>query len=434
MDPQEEVVPLTAEEELEAVHRARIGSMLGNSVFLEAVTLQLARELELKGSEKYFFEILRDGEGAPRIRDVVQLSPTGVEAMLASGEWLPQDLKEWKWLVLTAMREGVYPAMPAALERALAIENSPVRLISAGLLFDAERPLQEILREGFQNEDPNNRAYAALAVCANGRPDYAGAVRALLDDEHPWVRANAMAGLVAIGDSLGVQAARDLLFAPAAIHPARDISFLFEALERLAFDENVTSFVEELLPKLKGLELVAAQSLLVIHGVELDRTELRAALPGLDPLIPEMHRGVRALSTTLTAEDVGVLVGLFHQPNSQTVALDLVVALAKSGYGEVEALLQRAAFTLPWNQGILAAGCAIEAYGDEALYNWMQSAPEGTEPEVIRRLGWAIGTFGGAETVEALRERASHPELGLPPERRSVALQGAALALLAAGS
>ncbi len=139
---------------------------------------------------------------------------------------------------------------------------------------------------------------------------------------------------------------------------------------------------------------------------------------------------MRALSSTLTGDDVGVLVQLFQRPNSETVSLDLVVALAKAGYVEVEEILHRAAFTLPWNQGLLAAGSVQQAYGNEVLFRWIKEAPEDTAPEVFRRLGWATAAFGGAGAVQDLRERAAHPELGLSAERRSAALQGAELALL----
>jgi hypothetical protein len=419
------------------VHRARLDGMLGNAVFLEAVTLQLARELPLEGAEKYFLEILRDGEGAPRIRDVVQLVPDQVEALVASGEWRPQDLKEWKWLVLTAMREGHHAVMPRSLELAMELEDSPARYIAAGLRYRPDMPLRDLLAEGFRHADPNNRAYTAVATAANGHQDYVASVRALVDDPHPWVRANAAASLVVLGDPLGAATLRGFLAQPAEARPTQDIAFLFEALERAAPDENALALVRELLPELSGVDRLAAESILVLHDGELDTNGLGAGLLTLDPMAPEIHRCVRAMSSMLSrgdpglsGEDVGVLVELFHRPNSQTVSLDLVVALGKSGYSEIEPLLQKVALTLPWNQGLLAAGAAHHAFGEGTLFRWLKSAPEGTSPEVFRRLGWAAAIFGGPEAVQDLRERAFHPQLGLPVDRRTAALQGAELALL----
>ncbi len=424
-EPAVATVPASA---ADAEHRARIDGMLGNAVFLEAVTLQLARELGLEGAEKYFLEILREGEGAPRIRDIVQVMPARVEELVASGEWRPQDLKEWKWLILTAMREGHHALMPRSMELAMELEESPARWIAAGLQFRPDRPLTEFMAEGFRHADPNNRAYTAVAAAANGFPNYVASVRALLDDPHPWVRSNAVASLVVLGDPQGVQAARELLARPLEVRPAQEVSFLFEALERAAPDENALKFVRELLPGLSGVDRVAAESILVLHGGQTDTVGLCAALLEIDPMVPEIHRCVRALSTTLTGRDAEVLVQLFHRANTQTVALDLVVALAKSGYDEVEPLLRRAAFTLPWNQGLLAAGAAHRAYGEAVLFRWIQSAPDGTPPEVFRRLGWAAAAFGGGPAVQGLRERASDPELGLPADRRTAALQGAEMA------
>ncbi len=276
----------TAEEQ----HRAYIDSILSSPALIEAITLQLSRELQLERAEEYFLEILVQGEGGPRIRDAVQLFPDRVEGLVASGEWRPQGWKEWKWLILTAMREGLYSRMPKSLDLAMALEDTPGFWISAGLKFTPDVPIRDVIADGFRHKDPNNRAYMAAAVCANGYEDYIASVRALLDDLHPWVRANAMSGLVVLDDPQGVEAARNLLFLPAATVPTQERSFLFEALERAAPDEKALAFVRRVLPKLQGIDRVAAESLLILHGGQTDTALVRAELLGIDPWVPEVQR------------------------------------------------------------------------------------------------------------------------------------------------
>ncbi|WP_145198936.1 HEAT repeat domain-containing protein [Planctomycetes bacterium Poly30] len=409
--------------------------MGNNAVFLEALTLQLARELRFDGAERHFIEVLMEGEGAPRIREAVQWMPEYVEELVASGRWRPRDLKEWKWLAVIALWDELQARMPRSLELGMALENGPTRYIGAGLLFTPDQPLFDVLAEGFRNDDPNNRAYSALAVSANGHEDYIGALRAMMDDPHPWPRVNAIASLVRIDDVQGIQEARDLFSRPPSARRSEAVSYLFEVLDRAAPHPNVLRFVTEMQGTLRGQDRAAVDAILVIHGAQTDTSKIRAVLMELDPFAPELHRGVRALARTRKPEDAAALEALFHRPNSQTVTLDLAAGLAKAGSDEVEPLLRNAAFRLPWSQALLAAGAARACYGDELLVRWIENAPATTPIESCRRIGLALGEFGGPEAVALLKKHGAAAGAGELPASRSravfrSALQGAELGVL----
>lgn len=412
--------------------------MASNAVFLEAITLQLARKLKFAGAEEQFFEILLEGEGAPRIREAVQWNPDRVEELVASGRWRPSDLKEWKWLSVMALWGELQARMPRSLELGMALENSPTRYMGAGLLFTQDEPLHDLLAEGFHHDDANNRAYSALAVSANGLPDYVGPLRAMIGDPHPWARANALASLVRLDDAQGTDRAREVFEGRSSPTRSELVPYLFEALDRAAPAPPVIAFLRSLQQdpetELTAQELAAVDSILILHGAENDRSRVRAGLLTIEPMAPQLPRSVRALAMAPDPEDIALLTELFHRQNTQTVALELVVALALAGSDEAEPLLRSAAFRLPWNQGLLAAGAARVAYGDDALTRWIRIAPEDTPPETIRRLGYALGVFGGEDSLKRLRESFGNGESAsaVTAARATAALQGAALGALSA--
>lgn len=183
---------------------------------------------------------------------------------------------------------------------------------------------------------------------------------------------------------------------------------------------------------LKGQERADADAILVLHGAQGDTSRVRAELMDRDPLSFELHRGVRALAKAPGPEDITVLVELFHRQNTLTVALDLAVGLARAGSDEAEPLLRNAAFSLPWNQSLLAAGAARDLRGNEQLLRWIEIAPATASLESIRRIGHALGEFGGPEAVALLRRRGSAEGKGaLAAPRATAALQGAQLGLMA---
>ena len=88
----------------------------------------------------------------------------------------------------------------------------------------------------------------------------------------------------------------------------------------------------------------------------------------------------------------------------------------------MKSLLHAAALNLPWHQALLAAGSAHAAYGEDVVVQWIEELSGEAASEQARRLGWALGEFGGQGAVSRLHER---------PLAR-MALQGARLGALMA--
>jgi HEAT repeat protein len=406
---------------------ALMAELSSNKLFLEAMTLLLARDLDFPGAKDHMLEILIEGEGTPRIVEAAQLMPAEMEMLVDSGVWQPQDLKEWRWLVLTILNEELFAKFPQTLLKSMRLENSPTRWIASGLLYREDRQFKEILDEGLNSEDPSSRAYSAYAASAVELVEYLEKLKEMCDDPHPWVQANAIAGLIRMGSQIGVERAVDILALPPEERPDQISSLLFEVLERAAPDPDVMRFVEGISRSLDGADRASADSLLLVHGGLVDSSILRRQLPLLSPIMPEAHRGVRGLSRNSSTEDIKLLARLLPREAAPKMNAELAVALAKAAHRGPEPLLQAAVWTLPYNQSVLAAGCVRATYGEATLLDWVVDPPASADEEDIRRLGWAIGEWGGVPAVQALQRR-----LGTTSGAELPALQGAIFGAYAA--
>lgn len=406
---------------------ALMAELSSNKLFLEAMTLLLARDLDFPGAKDHMLEILIEGEGTPRIVEAAQLMPAEMEMLVDSGVWQPQDLKEWRWLVLTILNEELFSKFPQTLLKSMRLENSPTRWIASGLLYREDRQFKEILDEGLNSEDPSSRAYSAYAASAVELVEYLEKLKEMCDDPHPWVQANAIAGLIRMGSQIGVERAVDILALPPEERPDQISSLLFEVLERAAPDPDVMRFVEGISRSLDGADRASADSLLLVHGGLVDSSILRRQLPLLSPIMPEAHRGVRGLSRNSSTEDIKLLARLLPREAAPKMNAELAVALAKAAHRGPEPLFQAAVWTLPYNQSVLAAGCVRATYGEATLLDWVVDPPASADEEDIRRLGWAIGEWGGIPAVQALQRR-----LGTTSGAELPALQGAIFGAYAA--
>lgn len=204
-------------------------------------------------------------------------------------------------------------------------------------------------------------------------------------------------------------------------------SWLFEALERAAPDTDIIEFLQDTAPRLEKTDRAAVDSILLLYSrAPVDTKVIRRELPGMNPRSSEAIIGARALAARPGARDLRVLARLFPREGAAEINLELASGLARSGHRSVEPLLQRAVWELPWNLSVLAAGVVSATYGQRTLISWAANPPVEATEQDVRRLGYAIGEWGGLPAVEALRKRLnSTAGADLP------ALQGAILGALA---
>ncbi|MEM1449792.1 MAG: HEAT repeat domain-containing protein [Planctomycetota bacterium] len=404
---------------------ALMEELADNEVFLEALVLQLVRDIELDDANDHLLEILFEGERAQRIITATEMMPFEVEALVDAGVWRPADWKEWKWLVLTVLHEELQSIFPRTLN--LSIDEPVTRPIAAGLLQSTSDRYEELLLKAFEDDDPRNRAYAAYAVGASESTDFIPRLKELCTDPVAWTRANAIVALIRMKSQTGVERALDILAVPFDQREPLISSYLFEALSRAAPDPEVLLFLQEIVSDLSGPDLAAADSILLLHRVPRDTAVLRRELPLMNPTTPEAVRGIRALGQQPSSRDRRLLVRLFPRESAINANLELASALARAGHRSVEQLLQAAIWKLDWNLSILAAGVVVQTYGMPTLVAWAVTPPADVTDEDVRRVGYAVGEWGGMPSLEELRRA-----LGTTGGAELPALQGAVLGALAA--
>ena len=404
---------------------ALLDGLSENKAFLEALTLQLVLDLKLQGAQDHLLESLLDGEGVRRVVVSVQRMPVVIESMVDSGVWRPADWKEWKWLMLTVLFEELEYLFPRTLR--LAVVQPETEAPAVALLQKKEGRYGDLVERSLVNEDPSVRALTAFALGASGNLDYAARLIEVSDDPVAWVRANAIGALVRLGSTAGAVKAARILALPPEQREARMASYLFQVFERSAPDSDVIDFLQDAAPRLKGADRAAVDSILLLHSrAPVETKTLRRELPGMVPTTPEAIIGARALAKRPGARDLRVLARLFPRERAVDMNLELASGLARSGHRSVEPMLQRAVWELPWNLSVLAAGVVRATYGQRTLISWAANPPVDAMEQDVRRLGYAIGEWGGMPAVEALRKRLnSTTGADLP------ALQGAILGALA---
>jgi len=404
-----------------------LNELRDNRGFLQALVLQLVLDLKLKDAKDHLLESLIDGEGVPRIRVCTQRMPVVIESMIDAGVWRPADQKEWKWLMLTILEHELAYLFPRTLRLAATHPEPVVQAGAVALLQESEGQYGDLVEGSISNEKAGVRALAASALGAAGNPDYSPRLIDVANDPDPWVRANAITSLIRMGNAAGtIRAGRILAISPEEREPLMT-SWLFEALERAAPDTDIIEFLKDAAPRLEKADRAAVDSILLLYSrAPVDTKVIRRELPGMNPRSPEAIMGARALAARPGARDLRVLARLFPREGADEINLELASGLARSGHRSVEPLLQRAVWELPWNLSVLAAGVVRATYGQRTLISWAANPPVDATEQDVRRLGYAIGEWGGLPAVEALRKRLnSTAGADLP------ALQGAILGALA---
>jgi hypothetical protein len=135
------------------------------------------------------------------------------------------------------------------------------------------------------------------------------------------------------------------------------------------------------------------------------------------------RRAVEALGRHPGAADLSLVRSLFPLGDELEIDVELACVLVRSGDAEIVPLLRSALWSEPWNRSVLAAALWIDVGGLDPLRLELQRPLAGASSRDLRRVGFALGEWGGLAEVEWLGTRIGPAE---------PALQGAMLGALGA--
>ena len=400
---------------------ALLDDLCADSDFLDAVVLRHAATLPRPGVRDHFQELLLGGAGLERIRGAVAAMPVETAQLIRLGLWTPTDgTAEW-----AALLEGIERAR---VERPFAEVLRVARLLpghgthAASLLVrTGDRAGLPLLELDLEAEDPAVRAGVVEALAASKVEKYILDLERLREDPSARVRAAALVGQVRLGYEVASRGLEEEL--DDAEHPDRDE--LIDALCRSVRDQRVLPIALDRFGELTGdRRLRMAIALTAAGKLGEVRDVVREALAGEGGAAhPQAIEMVRGLSRNAGPEDVAALRGVFPVPGELELNVELGLALLHNGDPIMLQPVREALWKGSWNRSILAAAVLIDLAGMETLRSEARRPPGTVSLRDLRRIGFALGEWGGLPEVERLARRSSS---------RDPVLQGALLGALAA--
>jgi hypothetical protein len=144
------------------------------------------------------------------------------------------------------------------------------------------------------------------------------------------------------------------------------------------------------------------------EGMREARAWCREALLAEPPPTPaEARELVAALRSGLSSEDTAVLRALFPRedtPENLALNIDLALALCELGDAAVNPLLGSALWRGNFEVSLLSGALLAQTSGMHALRDEASNPPASARSTDLRRVGFALGTWGGLPEVEALAQ------------------------------
>ena len=409
----------------ESWESAIAGELANDERFLDQLVLLSAVDLRLSGVRDHMLMLLLDGVGLARIEAAVLVMAPELDQLYQAGLWEPADEREWEVLVRTALESQLTGFIPLLLEGAT---HSPsTAALAAGVLARGDESYLPMLRSALVSPEPKQRSRGAHGAGHSRREALIPDLRLLEEDRNTRVRAEALVARFRLGDTAARRALVDFLARePATPAEGFERSLVLEVLKDSWRYGGVSELLQELLPHLAAPELGGVVAVLFRRGWITDEQLLREALELTDPGSRDVMRIVEALAAVPRRENLALISDLFPAEARTELNGVLARALAGAAHPEVMPLLEQAVWGPGWDRSILAAGVVMNVAGLRQLMQWIETPPEGARSEDIRRLGFAIGAWGGREGIDMLHQR-----LGAHAGADRPALQGALLGYLA---
>ncbi len=403
-----------------------LAEFLEDEAFLDGLVVAASRRLDGALVRGHLLELLRERPSTDLVRTAASFVPGALDELFGAGEWAPEGAEQWAALVAEVEESHNEKSAARLLQEAFE---------SGGQSFDENLQMRAgiaLLRTGFVPDPERIEAFAEKA----DRPWKLLLLEAAGDRHETWLvpilgrslergsdhetAAVATVALARLGHPPAIESVERLFAQP----ESSERRALLAALSRVAFDRRVLRWISRglELPDLTDAEAFSLELAYALGGGLRDRARLRRFLEDADPADPRRAAVVRALAQRPSPADLERLRGLFPTEDYD-LDQELAVALLEARDPAVLGLFRSVLWKGDWNRSLLAGGALFDVLGAGAFVDELASPPLGAQPADLRRVGFALGEFGGLGAVEDLaRKRADSDP----------ALQGAVLGALSA--
>jgi hypothetical protein len=390
-----------------------------NEEFLDRVVLAAAASLPAVELRTHLFELLLAPERPGVLRVAALQMPDQLVEAHGSGAWSP-SLDGWRAMLdeIDARRAE----RAAGKLVALAFETAPELAGSAGLLLlrgggDVPwRWVEEQLASATQAEGVR----LVEAIGDRGESARIGELADLLAKRPELgLAAPGLVALARLGHPPAVTTLDQVTRGPAS--GERD--GVLAALARVLHDKALRLHAQRAL-QLEDLPLELRLDLelgLALSGERVERELLRRTLPFAAQSAKRLLV-VRALAERPDEADLTALAALFPVEDDADLNVELALALLRHRHPAMKGCLAAALWGSSWNRSVLAGGLVYRNAGVRGLLEELGSPPRSASERDLRRVGFALGEWGGLAAVE---------DLGRTHREGDPALQGALLGALA---
>jgi hypothetical protein len=166
------------------------------------------------------------------------------------------------------------------------------------------------------------------------------------------------------------------------------------------------------LDKVEGEVRESVELALAREGRIGDREVLRSWLQEGRPR-PLRSAAIRALGRRLEEQDLELFRTMFPLEEELDLNVELAVVLVRNRDPQALQMLRRILWQGDWNESVLAGGLLMRGGGVHSLLVELDSPPAGSDARDLRRVGFALGQWGGIEAVEILARRRAEDDPGM---------------------
>ena len=379
-----------------------LARLAADDEYLDEVVLRAASVIRKSGVRDHLMIELVEGRRPARLRAGVHALPAEMGDLIRHGLWKPAGVEEWRVILDEIDDHGIEVFCTDLLAHALA--EPQVEWIAAGLLARAgDWSFLEQL--SFDPADATVlERIEACEVYGSGRdPSFIARIEPMRQDDNPRVRAAALVAQARLGQREALEELRITFLTED--HPERENRI--EMTTRTGRDGATLDLLDEFLPHVEGARRLRLAAFMAVAGRPSARWALREEIEGLPLEEAFSEEVVRALARGATSKDLELLAEGFPHPESDVLNIELGLALVRGGHPASLPLLRAALWKEPtdrrsFSRSALAGLLIVRSGGMHTLIDESQRPPAGASSRDLRRVGFAIGEWGGLEVLEDL--------------------------------
>ena len=372
--------------------------LLETPEFLDGVILLSAAHSVQLGTRDHLLAHLLEHNQDIDVRAATLGMPEELALLIESGLWVPQTVHTWRVILDQIDQTGSENKALGILFHALNVPEVSI----ASLRLVVRSGLPEVLmglEESWPDLTNEEKQLAAQAWAMAGDAIPMAPLLEFRDDPDADVRGQVRVALARRGHAESHLDMRTIL--EDSGHEE------FRATLRACVDQAraplVQDYLEDLLETLEGDDKIEVATALAINGDSKARIVLGELLrDGFPPGLRGV-RCIRAMALRDPAAAVDLLMRAFPVENDIELNIGLAIGIIRAQHNRSFVVLRKALWMGPFDRSVLAGQVIIQVGGLHTLRDELNRAPLDARESDMRRLGFALGEWGGLREVEYLK-------------------------------